>query len=135
MKTIEQKIREDFPSPILGVDVLEFLVYRRTYPADQELLEGYSFNEGDYYVSDFSNVYVYRPSILIFFPLSEDSPVYRNYRIIWAQAEWFEKNEFALLKRQERQEEIRRLHFTVPQKHAGGGQGKWFRRTLSPTIG
>ncbi|MGZ9211157.1 MAG: hypothetical protein ACXW53_04610 [Candidatus Binatia bacterium] len=125
MMTIEQRIRADFPSPVLGVDVLKFLSYRRTYSYDEQLLEGYRFIEGDYYVSDFTNVYIYRQFSFYLFPIIESFPLLQDYRIVWAEADWFEKNEFAILKRQEALEEARRLRLaTPPKRNVRGGGGE-----------
>jgi hypothetical protein len=61
MKTIEEKIREDIPSPISYIDALDTVVYRPAVKYDEERLAGYSFRQGDYFVTDGFRVYIYRP--------------------------------------------------------------------------
>jgi hypothetical protein len=61
MKTIEEKIREDIPSPLSSIDVLDTIVYRPAVKYDEERLMGYSFSQGDYFVTTGSASYIYRP--------------------------------------------------------------------------
>jgi hypothetical protein len=61
MKTIEEKIREDIPSPLASIDVLDTVVYRPAFKYDEERLMGYSFNQGDYFVTTGTVSYIYRP--------------------------------------------------------------------------
>jgi hypothetical protein len=74
MKTIEEKIREDIPSPHSNIDVLDTVVYRPAFKYDEERLEGYSFIPGDYFVTTGSVSYIYRP-------------VTTDYRRVWVKDE------------------------------------------------
>jgi hypothetical protein len=61
MKSIEEKIREDITSPVSNIDALDTVVYRPAVKYDEERLLGYSFRQGDYFVTDGLRSYIYRP--------------------------------------------------------------------------
>jgi hypothetical protein len=75
MKTIEQQIRNDIPSPIVDIDVLDIVVHRRAVIYDEARLPGYFFIRGDYFVTDGSGTCVYRP-------------VNADYERVWSGGEW-----------------------------------------------
>ncbi|MGJ0486284.1 MAG: hypothetical protein ACR65R_17385 [Methylomicrobium sp.] len=73
--TIEQRISADIVSPFGDIDILNVVVHRLAVIYDEARLPGYSFKRGDYFVSDGSGTYVYRP-------------VNTDFEKVWTGGEW-----------------------------------------------